>query len=350
MASTSVALRDGRGIGRAGGVARAAPGPRNAAACASRPRRSSSACSARWRRRGRGVAVIDSIQTLWSETPAVGAGLGGAGARVRGAAHAPRQARRHRAVPRRPCHQGRRDRRAARARAHRRHRALLRGRSATPSFRLVRAAKNRFGAVNELGVFAMTEKGLRGVSNPSRLCSCPTMTSRFRAPASLATLEGTRPLLVEIQALVDPAHTPNARRLSVGLEANRLAMLLAVLHRHAGHRHLGAGRLRQRGRRRAHRRARGGSGGLLSPLCLRFTDKPIPSKVLAFRRDRPRRRSASCGTRTGAAQGGGEARLREGDRAEGEPAEGENRRPGNARGRAYRPGGSPVTRALRLSL
>jgi DNA repair protein RadA/Sms len=97
----------------------------------------------------------------------------------------------------------------------------------------VRAAKNRFGAVNELGVFAMTEKGLRGVANPSALF----LSQHPKAvPGScvLATLEGTRPLLVEIQALVDPAHTPNARRLSVGLEANRLAMLLAVLHRHAG--------------------------------------------------------------------------------------------------------------------
>jgi len=101
------------------------------------------------------------------------------------------------------------------------------------SFRLIRAVKNRFGAVNELGVFAMTEKGLRGVSNPSKL-----FLSEHGKPVPgacvLATLEGTRPLLVEIQALVDPAHTPNARRLSVGLEANRLAMLLAVLHRHAG--------------------------------------------------------------------------------------------------------------------
>ena len=101
------------------------------------------------------------------------------------------------------------------------------------SFRLVRAAKNRFGAVNELGVFAMTEKGLKGVSNPSRLF---LSTHEKPVPGScvLATLEGTRPLLVEIQALVDTAHAPNPRRLSVGLEQNRLAMLLAVLHRHAG--------------------------------------------------------------------------------------------------------------------
>src|SRR5271165_1199041 len=101
------------------------------------------------------------------------------------------------------------------------------------SFRLVRAIKNRFGAVNELGVFAMTEKGLKGVSNPSAL-----FLSQHDNPVPgscvMVTQEGTRPLLVEIQALVDSSHLPNARRLSVGLEQNRLAMLLAVLHRHAG--------------------------------------------------------------------------------------------------------------------
>lgn len=101
------------------------------------------------------------------------------------------------------------------------------------SFRLVRAVKNRFGAVNELGVFAMTERGLRGVSNPSAL-----FLSQHEQAVSgscvMVTQEGTRPLLVEIQALVDPSHSPNPRRLTVGLEQNRLAMLLAVLHRHAG--------------------------------------------------------------------------------------------------------------------
>jgi DNA repair protein RadA/Sms len=101
------------------------------------------------------------------------------------------------------------------------------------SFRLVRAVKNRFGAVNELGVFAMTEKGLRGVSNPSALF-LSTHEKPVAGSCVLVTIEGTRPLLVEIQALVDSAHTPNPRRLSVGLEQNRLAMLLAVLHRHAG--------------------------------------------------------------------------------------------------------------------
>ncbi|MEH6458460.1 DNA repair protein RadA [Chitinimonas sp. JJ19] len=101
------------------------------------------------------------------------------------------------------------------------------------SFRLIRAQKNRFGAVNELGVFAMTDKGLRGVTNPSAL-----FLSQHAEPVPgacvLVTQEGTRPLLVEIQALVDEAHAPNPKRLAVGLENNRLALLLAVLHRHAG--------------------------------------------------------------------------------------------------------------------
>ena len=101
------------------------------------------------------------------------------------------------------------------------------------AFRLVRAIKNRFGAVNELGVLAMTDKGLRAVSNPSALF-LQRHEKDVAGSCVLATLEGTRPLLVEIQALVDAAHAPNPRRLSVGLEQNRLAMLLAVLHRHAG--------------------------------------------------------------------------------------------------------------------
>jgi DNA repair protein RadA/Sms len=100
-------------------------------------------------------------------------------------------------------------------------------------YRLIRAFKNRYGAVNELGVFAMEENGLKGVSNPSAL-----FLSQHDADVAgscvMVTQEGTRPMLVEIQALVDEAHAPNPRRLSVGLEQNRLALLLAVLHRHAG--------------------------------------------------------------------------------------------------------------------
>ena len=101
------------------------------------------------------------------------------------------------------------------------------------SFRLVRAFKNRFGAVNELGVFAMTDKGLKGVSNPSALF-LSQHDQMVPGSCVLVTQEGSRPLLVEIQALVDAAHVPNPRRLALGLEQHRLAMLLAVLHRHAG--------------------------------------------------------------------------------------------------------------------
>jgi DNA repair protein RadA/Sms len=100
-------------------------------------------------------------------------------------------------------------------------------------FRILRAFKNRFGAVNELGVFAMGEKGLREVPNPSAIFlsahSTPTPGS-----AVMVTREGTRPLLVEVQALVDQSSLGNPRRVALGLEQNRLAMLLAVLHRHGG--------------------------------------------------------------------------------------------------------------------
>ena len=101
------------------------------------------------------------------------------------------------------------------------------------SFRLIRASKNRFGAVNELGVFAMTDKGLKGVTNPSAIF-LSGHTGEAPGSCILVAQEGSRPLLVEIQALVDEAHAPSPRRLSVGVEQNRLAMLLAVLHRHAG--------------------------------------------------------------------------------------------------------------------
>ena len=101
------------------------------------------------------------------------------------------------------------------------------------SFRLIRAFKNRYGAVHELGVFAMTEKGLKGVSNPSALF-LSQHGSDVAGSCVMVTQEGTRPMLVEIQALVDDARAPNPRRLSVGLEQARLALLLAVLHRHAG--------------------------------------------------------------------------------------------------------------------
>ena len=100
------------------------------------------------------------------------------------------------------------------------------------SFRLIRAVKNRYGAVNEIGVFAMTARGLKAVSNPSAIF-LSQHGAEVAGSCVLVTQEGTRPLLVEVQALVDQAHG-NPRRLTVGLDAQRLSMLLAVLHRHAG--------------------------------------------------------------------------------------------------------------------
>jgi DNA repair protein RadA/Sms len=100
-------------------------------------------------------------------------------------------------------------------------------------FRLVRAVKNRFGAVNEMGIFAMTEQGLRGVTNPSAIFLSRGASD---APGSVVTVtrEGTRPLLVEVQALVDQSNLGTPRRVAVGTDGNRLSMLLAILHRHGG--------------------------------------------------------------------------------------------------------------------
>ena len=100
-------------------------------------------------------------------------------------------------------------------------------------YRMIRAIKNRFGAVNELGVFAMTDTGLKAVSNPSAI-----FLSRHEepVPGSIITVirEGSRPMMVELQALVDDSHSHNPRRVTLGLDANRLNMLLAVMHRHGG--------------------------------------------------------------------------------------------------------------------
>jgi DNA repair protein RadA/Sms len=100
-------------------------------------------------------------------------------------------------------------------------------------FRTLRGQKNRFGAVNELGVFAMTEQGMREVKNPSAIF-LDRGTETASGSVVMVVWEGTRPLLVEIQALVDDSQLGNPRRVAVGLEQNRLAMLLAVLHRHGG--------------------------------------------------------------------------------------------------------------------
>lgn len=100
-------------------------------------------------------------------------------------------------------------------------------------FRVVRAAKNRFGAVNELGIFAMTDRGLKEVTNPSAIF-LSNRNEQIAGSSVMVTWEGSRPLLVEVQALVDESHLPNPRRITAGLDQNRLSILLAVLHRHGG--------------------------------------------------------------------------------------------------------------------
>lgn len=104
---------------------------------------------------------------------------------------------------------------------------------ANSRFRMIRASKNRFGAVNELGIFAMTDKGLKAVTNPSALF---LSNAQHTVPGSavMVSWEGSRPFLVEVQALVDESHLANPRRVAIGLDNNRLAMLLAILHRHGG--------------------------------------------------------------------------------------------------------------------
>jgi DNA repair protein RadA/Sms len=178
------------------------------------------------------VAVIDSIQTVWSETLQ---SAPGSVAQVREcAAQLTRHAKRTGTALFLIGHVTKEGAIAGpRVLEHIVDTVLYFEGDPNSAFRLVRAVKNRFGAVNELGVFAMTEMGLKGVSNPSRLF-LSTHEKSIPGSCVVATLEGTRPLLVEIQALVDAAHSPNPRRLSVGLEQNRLALLLAVLHRHAG--------------------------------------------------------------------------------------------------------------------
>ena len=225
------------------------------------------------------VAVIDSIQTLWSEALQ---SAPGSVAQVREcAAQLTRHAKRAGTALFLVGHVTKEGAIAGpRVLEHIVDTVLYFEGDPNSAFRLVRAAKNRFGAVNELGVFAMTEKGLRGVSNPSALF-LSQHAKAVPGACVLATLEGTRPLLVEIQALVDPAHTPNARRLSVGLEANRLAMLLAVLHRHAG-----IAMWEQDVFVNAVGGVRIGEPAADLAVCLAvvssFVDKPIPGKIVAF--------------------------------------------------------------------
>ncbi len=147
-------------------------------------------------------------------------------------------------------------------------------------FRIIRAIKNRFGAVNELGMFAMTGKGLKEIKNPSAI-----FLSGHDRPVSGSVItvvrEGTRPILLEVQALVDLSHLNNPRRVSLGLEHNRLAMMLAVLHRHGGvaladHdvfiNVVGGMRVSETG----------ADLPMLLALYSSFRDKPLPGKMICF--------------------------------------------------------------------
>ena len=147
-------------------------------------------------------------------------------------------------------------------------------------FRTLRGHKNRFGAVGELGVFAMTDRGMREVANPSAI-----FLQRGDAPAAgtlvVVVWEGTRPLLVEVQALVDDGQGAHPRRVAVGIEGNRVAMLLAVLHRHAGLQLgdqdvflnvVGGVRVAETGSDLA----------VLLALVSSFRDRPLPQHLLAF--------------------------------------------------------------------
>jgi len=147
-------------------------------------------------------------------------------------------------------------------------------------YRMIRAIKNRFGAVNELGLFAMTESGLKTVSNPSAI-----FLSRHDEPVAgsmiTVTREGNRPLLVEVQALVDESHLGNPRRVTLGLDQNRLSMLLAVLHRHGGipmHDQdvfiniVGGVRVTETA----------ADAAMLLSILSSFRDKPLPQKLFAF--------------------------------------------------------------------
>ncbi|MBL8390287.1 MAG: DNA repair protein RadA [Candidatus Accumulibacter sp.] len=177
------------------------------------------------------VAVIDSIQTLWSEQ--LSSAPGSVGQVRECAAQLTRLAKRTGITVILVGHVTKEGAIAGpRVLEHVVDSVLYFEGDTHSSFRLIRAVKNRYGAVNEIGVLAMTDRGLRGVSNPSAIF-LSQHGAEVAGSCVLVTQEGTRPLLVEVQALVDQAHG-NPRRLTVGLDAQRLSMLLAVLHRHAG--------------------------------------------------------------------------------------------------------------------
>ena len=185
--------------------------------------------------------------------------------------------------------------------------------------RLLRAVKNRFGAVNELGVFGMTDKGLKEVSNPSAIF---LTRAQEEVPGSvvMATWEGTRPMLVEVQALVDDSHLANPRRVTLGLDQNRLAMLLAVLHRHGGiPTHDQDVFLNVVGGVKVLETA--SDLALMAAVMSSLRNRPLPHDLLVFGEVGLVRRSAPGAERPGTLERSRQARLQARHRAQGQCAE-----------------------------
>ena len=254
--------------------------------------------------------VVDSIQTATVDELDGPAGSVGQVRESAAPADGAGQGRGDRGRPRRPRDEGRLDRRAEDPRAPRRRRARRSTASGTAALRLLRATKNRFGSTEEVGVFEMGERGLREVADPARAFLAE---HDGPAPGSVVapTLEGSRPLLVEVQALVAPAGYGTPRRTASGVDPNRLALLVAVLGRRAG---IGLGeprRLREPRRRPDRRRARPRPAARARPRIV----APRPADRGRHRRDRrgrPARRAARGGRARSPAARGRPARLRAG--------------------------------------
>ena len=255
------------------------------------------------------LLVVDSIQTMQLGSVDCQRRRGDAAARMHGCAGALREGQRHGSDAHRARHQGGRDRRARACSSTSSTRCSISRARPSSRFRIVRATKNRFGAVNELGFFAMTEGGLREIRNPSAI-----FLARAPEPAAgsvvTVTREGGRPLLIELQALVDRMRFGAPRRIAQGLDANRVAMLLAVLNRHGGV------------SLQEHDVFVNVVGGIqinetawdlpvVLALASSLKDKALPTFDRRVRRDRAHRRSAAGGLRRGAPEGSAEAGLQD---------------------------------------
>ena len=214
--------------------------------------------------------------------------------------------------------------------------------------RLLRAVKNRFGAVNELGVFGMTDKGLKEVSNPSAIFLTRAQ-EEVAGSVVMATWEGTRPMLVEVQALVDDSHLANPRRVTLGLDQNRLAMLLAVLHRHGGiPTHDQDVFLNVVGGVKVLETA--SDLALMAAVMSSLRNRAIAARPAGVRRSGLVWRSAPGAQWSGATQGSGQARLQTRHRAQGQRAERVAAGPDSDRRDAPRPGAGRVVRVRRRGL